>query len=104
MGPAFELPVREPILVAHPRALLSASASATRSSPKEVLASARARRLLVQAAAQIGRPDIDGLAQLLKIHPRSVRRYLEQPPTDRQAINAILLCLGDPRLHRHGFE
>jgi hypothetical protein len=84
----------EPI-VASIAALCEAVGAALRMTDAEVRADLLARRLVVQAAHAIGMPSLTALARELGCSPRTVRRDRDQ---HLDALDAVLLCLGDARL------
>lgn len=90
------IPASTPILAASLVGIRSAVAAALRL-PKAAVPSDRlGRRLVVQAARAIGRTGTPLLAADLGVADRTVRGL--RHPT-HPALDAVLLCLGDPRLH-----
>lgn len=95
----IEIPRREPVTVASLDALRAAAASTLRIPYRDTLTHTESRRLIIQAHYEIATPTATHLARELGCSTRTVHR--SRAPRS-PALDAFLLCLGDPRLRRHG--
>lgn len=84
-----------PVLTATFEGLVRASATALRWTDPDALARAHGRRLVVQAAATLGLPGVRGLAERFGCSERTL--YRDRAGRD-PALDAVLVCLADPRL------
>jgi hypothetical protein len=88
-------PPRGDLAIAAPLPVLREAVSAALRAAD--LDNALARRLIVQAAHEIATPGVRRLAAELGCSERTIFR---DRATREPALDAVLVCLGDPRLHR----
>ncbi len=87
-----------PLVAATFDGLRDAAAAALRLEPAKALGDRLGRLLIVQAAHAIALPDAERLAAALGCSGRTVRRHRA---ARHPALDAVLLCLVDPRLRVH---